>query len=355
MMFFLNKKHGPLKEEKEEETKGERGREGRGDASSQPPAPPTTTTSPVQAAHRFQPLPLITGLNLWPLIIGIFLWPFIIDSTCGLEISSTGQSHIYMARGESVNLYCHFVLASEDIGQMDIEWSIIPSDIQAEEKVVVWYTGERIYDVHQHHLKGRVYFNSPEPQNGNASITITDLKFTDTDTYQCKVRKLPGISSRKIHLTVMERPSKPMCYTEGPIQVGKDLVLRCMSTKGTPPLQYSWTKTTGNKGLPPSSVVNSVSGDLYLDSIKEVASGTYLCMARNFVGMEQCDLILSFTSSLSMAGIIAVAVVSVLLVFIIPIIIYCCCRKKQEEEFGNDILEDEPPPHIWLSEGPDAI
>ena len=32
-------------------------------------------------------------------------------------------------------------------------------------------------------LKNRIYFTSPQPQDGDASLSITDLKLTDSETY----------------------------------------------------------------------------------------------------------------------------------------------------------------------------
>lgn len=65
------------------------------------------------------------------------------------------------------------------------------------------YSGDRAYSEYYAPLKGRVYFNSPDPKNGDASMNIMGLKAIDTGTYQCKVKKVPGIDSRKFLLTVM--------------------------------------------------------------------------------------------------------------------------------------------------------
>lgn len=56
------------------------------------------------------------------------------------------------------------------------------------------------------------------------------------------------------------RPSKPRCSTEGPTQEGKDVVLRCTSSEGTNPLQYTWEKTSDNKILPASAVLGNTHG-----------------------------------------------------------------------------------------------
>lgn len=68
---------------------------------------------------------------------------------------------------------------------------------------VIVYSGDRAFEHYYDPLKGRVHFNSPDPKNGDASMNIMGLKATDTGTYQCKVKKVPGISSRKFLLTVM--------------------------------------------------------------------------------------------------------------------------------------------------------
>ncbi|KAL7823088.1 hypothetical protein AOLI_G00330720, partial [Acnodon oligacanthus] len=122
---------------------------------------------------------------------------------CGLEITSTGPTSIEKASGESVKLDCQFTLATEDSGPLDIEWSLQPSDNQKEEKVVILYSGDRAYENYYPPLKGRVHFNSPDPKNGDASINLLSLEASDTGTYQCKVKKVPGIRSRKVLLTVM--------------------------------------------------------------------------------------------------------------------------------------------------------
>lgn len=54
----------------------------------------------------------------------------------GLEITTTGPSSIEKASGQSVKLECQFTLASEDTGPLDIEWSLMASDNQQEDKVV---------------------------------------------------------------------------------------------------------------------------------------------------------------------------------------------------------------------------
>ncbi|XP_023823545.1 coxsackievirus and adenovirus receptor homolog [Salvelinus sp. IW2-2015] len=271
-----------------------------------------------------------------------------------LEITSQGPTSIEKASSESVKLDCQFSLAPEDSGPLDIEWSLLASDNQKEDKVVILYSGDRAYEDYYPAVKGRAHFNSADPKNGDASINLTGLKSSDTGTYQCKVKKAPGIRSRKMLLTVMVRPSKPRCSADGLTLEGMDVVLRCTSSEGTNPLHYTWEKTSDNKLLPASAVLDPVGGTMNVRNASTRSSGTYRCTAKNHVGMEECILQLGITPPPNTAGIIAGAIIAVLLaLIIIAIILFCCCRarnrKKYEKEISYEIREDVPPPKSRVS------
>lgn len=68
---------------------------------------------------------------------------------------------------------------------------------------VILYSGDRAYEDYYEPMKGRVHFNSADPKTGDASINLTGLKSSDSGTYQCKVKKAPGIRSKKMLLIVM--------------------------------------------------------------------------------------------------------------------------------------------------------
>lgn len=75
---------------------------------------------------------------------------------------------------------------------------------------VILYSGDRAYEDYYEPMRGRVHFNSADPKNGDASIILTGLKSSDSGTYQCKVKKAPGIRSRKMQLIVMGEWNKPL-------------------------------------------------------------------------------------------------------------------------------------------------
>ncbi|XP_053501564.1 coxsackievirus and adenovirus receptor homolog [Ictalurus furcatus] len=279
---------------------------------------------------------------------------FLSGSVCGLQITSSGPASVEKASGETVTLECKFTLAAEDNGPLDIEWSIQPSDNQKEEKVLILYSGDRVYENYYPPLQGRVHFVSSDPKNGDASITVMALISSDTGTYQCKVKKAPGIGSQKVLLTVMVRPSKPRCSIEGSPYVGNDVVLRCKSTDGTSPIQYAWVKTSDSKLLPANAVLDAAAGTVKIRNATTAVSGSYLCTAQNRVGAEQCVLELKITTPPNTAGVIAGSVIGVLLfLLLLALLLFCCCRsrqkKKYEKEISYEIREDVPAPKSRIS------
>uniref|UniRef100_W5MAJ3 CXADR Ig-like cell adhesion molecule n=1 Tax=Lepisosteus oculatus TaxID=7918 RepID=W5MAJ3_LEPOC len=267
----------------------------------------------------------------------------------GLDITSTGGATLEQASGSAATLECNFTLDPTDTGPLDIEWSLLASDNQKEDKVIILYSGDRVYSDYYQPLKNRVHFVSADPKTGDASIQLTGLQSSDTGTYQCKVKKAPGIKSRKILLTVMVKPSKPRCYIEGSPQEGKDVTLKCTSAEGTKPLQYNWERTNENKLLPANAVLDRVGGTMSVKNVSASVSGTYRCLAENRVGKDDCFVHLKVVPPPNTAGIIAGAVIGVLLALIlIAIILFCCCRargkKKYEKETSYEIREDVPPP-----------
>lgn len=67
---------------------------------------------------------------------------------------------------------------------------------------ILSYSGGQQYQLGSPELMSRLKFVA-DPSRGDASISITGLQVSDTSTYQCKVKKPPGIDSRKVTLVVL--------------------------------------------------------------------------------------------------------------------------------------------------------
>ncbi|KAF6118197.1 CXADR Ig-like cell adhesion molecule [Phyllostomus discolor] len=124
------------------------------------------------------------------------------DVTSSLSITSP-EHMIEKAKGETAYLPCKFTESPEDQGPLDIEWLLSPADNQKVDQVIIIYSGDKIYDDYYQDLKGRVHFTSSDVKSGDASINVTNLQLSDIGTYQCKVKKAPGVGNKKIQLAVL--------------------------------------------------------------------------------------------------------------------------------------------------------
>lgn len=56
---------------------------------------------------------------------------------------------------------------------------------------------------HNHAPAKGLDFAAPDPSAGDASLSISPLTPAHTATYQCKVKKSPGVDARRVTLVVM--------------------------------------------------------------------------------------------------------------------------------------------------------
>ncbi|XP_075813968.1 coxsackievirus and adenovirus receptor isoform X1 [Microtus pennsylvanicus] len=270
------------------------------------------------------------------------------DVTRGLSITTPEQS-IDKAKGETAYLPCKFTLGPDDHGPLDIEWLISPSDNQKVDQVIILYSGDKIYDNYYPDLKGRVHFTSNDVTSGDASINVTNLQLSDIGTYQCKVKKAPGVANKKVLLTVLVKPSGTRCFVDGSEEIGNDFKLKCEPKEGSLPLRYEWQKLSDTQRMPTPWLAEMTSPVISVKNASSEYSGTYSCTVQNRVGSDQCMLRLDVVPPSNRAGTIAGAVIGTLLALVfIGAILFCCHRKRREEKYEkevhHDIREDVPPP-----------
>ncbi|TRY86417.1 hypothetical protein DNTS_004197 [Danionella cerebrum] len=261
-------------------------------------------------------------------------------------VTSTGPQTVKKAKGESVSLGCTYTTDASDTGDLDIEWTLVSQDMTQKDQMILSYTGGKQYELGSPDLMRRLKFVS-DPSGGDATVNITNLQVSDTATYQCKVKKTPGVDSIKVTLVVLVRPSRPKCWVDGSEEKGGSVSLRCRSNQGSSPLKYTWTKESGS--LPPTSTQNSQTGELLITNHSDSYRGKYVCEVSNEVGSEQCTYALQAYNPTNKAGVIAGAVIGallllLLLIFLILLLICCCCRKRDEKDAANEIREDAAAP-----------
>ncbi|XP_078276546.1 coxsackievirus and adenovirus receptor homolog [Rhinoraja longicauda] len=261
------------------------------------------------------------------------------------RITSEGHQNIYVAEGDNMLISCEFELDSSDTGELDIEWAIINPDTTKRDVIILTYVHGQVFD-YPSVFRSRFSFVESDPSQGNASVSVRALRISDTNTFQCKVKKAPGIDTKKVTVGVHVRPQVPRCWAD---RSDQNVVLHCHSDAGSPPLTYTWERISGAKSLPRSSTTGSGSETLVIRNTTETLDGTYRCRAQNLVGQEECELILAAPAGKSDSGVIIGAVVgtllALLLLMLLILLLCCCCRKRnQEKDKPYDIREDAAPP-----------
>ncbi|XP_026177549.1 V-set and immunoglobulin domain-containing protein 8b [Mastacembelus armatus] len=269
------------------------------------------------------------------------------DLTVTMQITSTGPQTIQEPQGDTVNLGCVYTFGPEDTGELDIEWSKVSQDMTQKDALILSYTGGQSHYYGDVTLSKRLKFIA-DPKQGDASITISDLRLSDTATYQCKVKKTPGVDMRKVTVVVMVPPSAPKCWVEGSEEKGGSVSLRCKSSVGSTPLSYMWTRETGG-AMPSTATQNSQTGELLIKNHTDSNVGRYVCEVKNAVGNAQCKYELNAYNPTNKVGLIVGAVIGallllLLLLLLIWLLIICCHKRRYQKEVANEIREDTQAP-----------
>ncbi|KAL8184439.1 UNVERIFIED_CONTAM: hypothetical protein K2H54_017016 [Gekko kuhli] len=328
------------------------------------------------------------------------MWTFQLFLLClapvlvpAVRIKAKGREVIYLAKGDTVKLGCPYELEPEDNGPntLDIEWTQMNSDPTSLDNVILSYQGQQVirpgYPYMQQRggsavqesrqfshpglqqsvlvgqpsghplgpvgsfgdccfgLQQRVNFAIPDPSQYDASINLQDVQVTDSATYECKVKKTT-VASRKVTVTVLERPSVPQCSIAGHVALGRDLTLRCSSQSGSAPLIYQWSKV--GSWMPSSTTKGPNPGDLLIRNLSKDHVGFYQCNVANKVGSTQCVQEISLPEGTSQVGLIVGAVFGSLLLLLLLLCLIlglvCCCKRKRTKEQCNQIRVDSAPP-----------
>uniref|UniRef100_A0A3Q3BBI9 Coxsackievirus and adenovirus receptor homolog n=1 Tax=Kryptolebias marmoratus TaxID=37003 RepID=A0A3Q3BBI9_KRYMA len=223
-----------------------------------------------------------------------------------LKVTSLGWKTIQKAEGESVILGCSYSLSPLDTGDLDIEWSVVSPDSTKKDRMFLSYTSGIKYHHGDPAFAEGLSFAAGDPSDGDASLSIARLTPAHSATYQCKVKKSPGVDTRKTSLVVMAKPSVPKCWLEGGELVGGAVSLHCMAAEGSTPLEYKWKRES--KDLMPAAATqsnslcqfnkvcfardfsDSVTGELKISHHSQSFAGVYLCEVNNAVGAECCRI-----------------------------------------------------------------
>ncbi|XP_044052974.1 V-set and immunoglobulin domain-containing protein 8b [Siniperca chuatsi] len=291
--------------------------------------------------------PVFTSVRIKVAVLFLITFQLRTDVTEAMQVTSTGPQTIQKAQGETVNLGCTYTPGPQDTGDLDIEWSNVSPDMTQKDQLILSYTGGQMHQYGDPSLSKRLNFIG-NPKQGDATISVSDVRPSDTATYQCKVKMAPGVDMRKVTLVVMVPPSVPKCWVEGGEEKGSPVSLRCKSSQGSTPLSYVWSRESGG-AIPSTAKQNPQTGELLIMNHTDSNVGSYVCEAKNAVGKAQCRYALNAYNPTNKVGVIVGAVIGALLLLLLLLLLIwlliCCCHKRRyEKEVANEIREDTQAP-----------
>ncbi|XP_008764803.2 coxsackie virus and adenovirus receptor-like 1 isoform X1 [Rattus norvegicus] len=201
---------------------------------------------------------------------------------------------------------------------------------------VILYAADKIYSDFYQDLKGRVHFTSNDVVSGDASIKIRNVRPADSGTYQCKVKKAPGVAKTTVQLTVIDITGSVNITTpEQTVQEaqGETVHLPCIFTyvsKDQGPLDVEWLRLSGPNNEAIDHVVilysaDKIHDDVYPDlkgrvyftsndirsgdasinitNVRLSDVGTYQCKVKTYPGIVNRNLQLAVTNILGSVSI----------------------------------------------------
>uniref|UniRef100_A0A8C5ZGH2 V-set and immunoglobulin domain-containing protein 1 n=2 Tax=Marmota marmota marmota TaxID=9994 RepID=A0A8C5ZGH2_MARMA len=237
------------------------------------------------------------------------------------------DSFVNVTTGSDVTLLCFYTTTVASTDKLSIQWSFFHK--KEIEPLTVYYS-EGGEGQASGQFKDRI-IRSTIP--GNASITILRMQPADSGIYTCDVNNPPdfvGNNQGTLHVTVLVKPSKPLCSIQGRPEMGHSISLTCLSSFGTPSPVYHWYKLEGNNAVPVKESFNPNTGILVIGNLTNFEQGYYQCTAINSVGNSSCEI--DLTSSHPEVGIIVGALIGTLIGAAIIISVVCFARNKAKEK-----------------------
>ncbi|XP_061041831.1 V-set and immunoglobulin domain-containing protein 8 [Eubalaena glacialis] len=301
-----------------------------------------------------------------------------------VQINGDDKETLQVAEGDSVKLGCPYTLDPEDYGPngLGIEWMQVNAEPSRQENVFLSYQNKRVNHGGLPSLQQRVSFTAPDPSQYDASINLSNLKVSDTATYECRVKKTT-VATRTVIITVQARPVVPKCWSEGRMSFGNNVILKCSVSGGSLPLTYKWNKISGHTSPYRASSYQSQGsfhsvasydesfysstsqdlndGELVLTRISYMDDGLYQCTVANNVGYSVCVVEMKVSARWRIGIIIGAVVGSLLLLGCLTLgiwgLVWGCCRGPRGAscysgkvrrnaccDLPNDIREDDVAP-----------
>ncbi|XP_077165416.1 V-set and immunoglobulin domain-containing protein 1 [Paroedura picta] len=242
--------------------------------------------------------------------------------------------------GGTVTLLCTYTTQT-DATNLFIQWSFYSAQ---DKKTQVIYYSQRGQSYSYGEFKNRIQGAN---STGNASITIFNMRASETGLYKCEVfnPEDPNAQIEKsVEVNVLVPPSQPHCVLRGTAERGHLISLYCFSEGGLPSPSYHWLHVSGDTVTPVTETYNPQTGIFIIGNLTRFEEGYYRCIASNLLGNSSCDI--NVSTSHSEGGIIVGALIAaILLAALICGIVWFLTskekRKKRKEKAAVKEMQDD--------------
>ncbi|XP_036379796.1 V-set and immunoglobulin domain-containing protein 1-like [Megalops cyprinoides] len=258
---------------------------------------------------------------------------------------TTTHKFVNVTTGQSVFLQCSFATTSPTTG-LNIEWSFVPRSGLTNQQVYYYQSGQSVITAN---YKGRVTGPYSPNTTYNASITISNMKPSDSGIYTCDVHNIPdvqGTSEVNINVMVLEKPSVPFCAVHGTVEAGHLVSLTCHTEQGNPPPTYTWTQLNQGRSRSALGETNFQTGVMYIRNLSQFQFGEYQCNASNVVGFTVCtvELVEDLGDGAIAGAVIAAVLGAALIIFLVWYITHHLRKSKYKAAKAAGATEMESGP-----------
>ncbi|XP_038272962.1 V-set and immunoglobulin domain-containing protein 1 isoform X3 [Dermochelys coriacea] len=249
------------------------------------------------------------------------------------------QSTVNVNVGGKATLLCTYISAGS-LDSLFIQWSFYSAK-EKQPQTIYYFQNGQAYEYGE--FKNRI---NGTTNQGNASITISNMQPSDTGFYTCEVfnpRDSNGRNQKSVAVRVLVKPSQPHCSLRGTPETGHLVSLSCYSQEGMPVPTYQWYKVSGETLKPMTEQLNTKTGFLIIGNLTTFETGYYRCIASNSLGNSSCEV--DLTAAHSEGGLIAGALIGAILgAVVICIIVWFLTKKEKKKETKEKAANSEMQP-----------
>ncbi|XP_077683268.1 V-set and immunoglobulin domain-containing protein 1 isoform X1 [Eretmochelys imbricata] len=249
------------------------------------------------------------------------------------------QSMVNVSVGGNATLLCTY-RTTGSVDSLFIQWSFYSAK-EKQPQTIYYFQNGQAYEYGE--FKNRI---NGTTNQGNASITISNMQPSDTGFYTCEVfnpQDSNGRNQKSVAVSVLVKPSQPHCSLRGTPETGHLVSLSCYSEEGMPAPTYQWYRVSGETLKPMTEQLNTKTGLFIIGNLTTFETGYYRCTASNSLGNSSCEVDLS--AAHSEGGLIAGALIGAILgAVVICIIVWFLTKREKKKETKEKAANSEMQP-----------